>query len=139
MNFRRTRRADVSIDLAPLIDVVFLLLIFFAVATTFKKGSELMVQLPQASAEATAQADKPIEVTIDADGQYYLNQRRLVNTQAATLRRALVDATAGIETPRLTISADAQTPHQAVVTAMDAARLAGITRLSFATVRTEEH
>ncbi len=131
MKLRQQREPPADINLTPLIDVVFLLLIFFMVSTTFERNAELIVELPEASAEASPVTVETIDVVIDAKGRFYVNERQLVNTQLETVRRALVKAADG-EDPPVTLTADANTPHQAVMTVMDAARQAGLARLSFA-------
>ncbi len=132
MNFRPRRNESPEVNITPLIDVVFLLLIFFMVSTTFRHHFEISLDLPRASSEQPA-APAKVELAIDAEGHYYLDGRRLVNQRLETLERALARiAEADPKTP-LVIAADGRTPHQAVITAMDAARRAGLTRLTFAT------
>lgn len=133
MRLRSNPGDTADINLTPLIDVVFLLLIFFMVSTTFERDSELSIELPQASADAAARNPQSIEVTIDARGRFYVDGRQLVNTQPQTLLQALRDASEDRDAPPLVISADANTPHQAVVQVMDAARQLGLVRLTFAT------
>ncbi len=133
MNLRSAPREPADINLTPLIDVVFLLLIFFMVSTTFNRDSELSIELPAASAEAQNRRPDSIEVDVDAQGRIYVNGRQLLNTQSKTLRRALEIAAGEIESPPIIINADAKTPHQAVVQIMDAARNLGFVRLTFAT------
>jgi len=134
LNLRQFRREDPDVSLTPLIDVVFLLLIFFMVSTSFNRESEISVDLPEANATPTETDKKPIELTINEQGVYFVNQRRVVNTQRITLVKALRMATSDeIDAPSLVISADAKTPHQAVITAMDVARQLGILHLSIAT------
>ena len=129
------RRGPVApeMNITPLIDVVFLLLIFFMVSTTFNRDSELSIELPAASAEAQKRRPESIEVAIDVQGRFYVNGRQLLNTQSRTLRQALESAAGDNESPPIIISADAKTPHQAVVQIMDAARRLGFVRLTFAT------
>jgi len=133
MNLRPAPREPADINLTPLIDVVFLLLIFFMVSTTFNRDSELSIELPAAAAEAQKRRPDSIEVAIDAQGRFYVNGRQLLNTQSKTLRQALENAAGDNDTPPIIISADAKTPHQAVVQIMDAARELGFVRLTFAT------
>lgn len=133
MNLRQFRKEDPDVSLTPLIDVVFLLLIFFMVSTSFNRESEISVDLPEANTEAVETDKKPIELTINEQGVYFVNQRRVVNTQRLTLVKALRIATSENDQPSLIISADAKTPHQAVITAMDVARQLGIVHLSIAT------
>ena len=133
MRMRASKREELSVNLTPLIDVVFLLLIFFMVSTSFTRESEIVVDLPEASNKKPSALVEPIEVMIDAEGLFYVNQRQLVNTQLNTVKHAISKVTEGDSERPLIITADAQTPHQAVVTAMDAARQLGITHLSIAT------
>ncbi len=103
------------------------------VSTTFNRDSELSIELPTATAEAQERKPESIEVAIDAQGRFYVNGRQLLNTQPKTLREALRSAAGDNESPPVIISADAKTPHQAVVQIMDAARELGFVRLTFAT------
>jgi biopolymer transport protein ExbD len=133
MNLRPAPKEPADINLTPLIDVVFLLLIFFMVSTTFNRDSELSIELPAATAEAQQRRPESIEVAIDAQGRFYVNGRQLLNTQSKSLRQALAAAAGEHKSPPIIISADAKTPHQAVVQIMDAARELGFVRLTFAT------
>lgn len=133
MKFKRQSQSEDSINLTPLIDVVFLLLIFFMVSTTFTKETHLKVDLPEASAEQNTEQPKVIEILIGRDGSYAINGQSLVNSKIPTLKRALSEESAGdLERP-LVITADANTPHQAVVTAMDVAGQLGFSHLSITT------
>lgn len=134
MNFRPVRPSSTGIDITPLVDVVFLLLIFFMVTTTFDRSAELSVELPEASTEQPEPNPAQVDVTIDAHGQIYVDGRALVNAQVETVRKALAEAAAEStgEPPPIVLSADRKTPHESVVTVMDAARQAGLVRLSFA-------
>jgi biopolymer transport protein ExbD len=133
VNLRPAPKEPADINLTPLIDVVFLLLIFFMVSTTFNRDSELSIELPAATAEAQERRPESIEVAIDAQGRFYVDGRPLLNAQAKTLRQALASAAGEHQSPPVIISADAKTPHQAVVQIMDAARELGFVRLTFAT------
>ena len=135
MQFRRQKNAEVSVNLTPLIDVVFLLLIFFMVSTTFTKETHLSLDLPEATGEEQKIKVKQIEIIIDVSGQYVINGQSLVSSKPETIIAALKQVSEGnIETP-LVISADANTPHQAVITAMDAAGQLGFSKLSLSTKR----
>ena len=138
MKFRTSSRDSPEINLTALIDVVFLLLIFFMVSTTFEWRSELSIQLPEASARASTGDDAVVDVVIDAEGRVYVEGRPLDGLEARTLRRALASAAQSLDSPQVVIGADAQTPHQSVVTVMDAARQAGLYRLTFAARRSGE-
>jgi len=139
VNLRRQRRDDVEVNLTPLIDVVFLLLIFFMVSTTFKHDAQLQVQLPQASAKPVEQNQQSLELVIDVKGHYFINDKEVINTRPETLKRALDQAAQGRNKDLpLVIRADAHTPYQAVVTAMDVAGQLGFVHLSVATVQPDK-
>lgn len=138
MQFRRQKSAEVSVNLTPLIDVVFLLLIFFMVSTTFTQETHLNLDLPEATGEDSESVVKQIEIVISVDGQYVLNGRSLVNNKLATLRKALNEEGGNNLTIPLVITADANTPHQAVITAMDAAGQEGFSHLSLTTQKPTE-
>ncbi len=137
MNFSPKRDRDLELNLTPLIDVVFLLLIFFMVSTTFERESELSIDLPESSGEEAVAEKFVIEISIDGQGRYFINQRKLKDDTIGSLKRGIreVRAEQGDDSsePKLIISADQNTPHQAVVRAMDAARQLGLVHLTFAT------
>jgi biopolymer transport protein ExbD len=134
MQFRRQRGEEVHVNLTPLIDVVFLLLIFFMVSTTFQKESHISLNLPEADGEAAVAAEKlQIEIVISAQGEYAVNNQALANKKIDTLRRAIKDMAAGKSDLPVIISADATAPHQSVITAMEAAGQLGFNRLSITT------
>lgn len=140
MNFLPLQPEDeIEFNLVPLIDIILTLLIFFMVSTTFLREGNLELTLPEASPEP-AQMDAPaLELTIDASGEYVLNGRALANRQPQTIQRALEQALAEAGAAQeLVIRADASTPHQAVVTALDAAGQAGIKKLGIATIPDEQ-
>jgi biopolymer transport protein ExbD len=139
MNLRPGHKEEsVEVNLTPLIDVVFLLLIFFMVTTTFDRHARLKVSLPESSAKMTQQKEEPLILSIDAKGNYFLNDRQIVNQQLDTLKQALQkvigEKNQDYKDVALVLRADANTPHQSVVRAMDAASQLGMTRLSIATV-----
>lgn len=135
MNLRPDYKEEtVEVNLPALIDVVFLLLIFFMVTTTFDRHARLKVSLPEASTKATQQQNEPIVLSIDAKGNYFINDRQVVNTSLATLKQALRKTIGEDRDIGLVLRADGNTPHQSVVRAMDAAAQLGLTKLSIATV-----
>jgi len=139
MNLRPGHKEEsVEVNLTALIDVVFLLLIFFMVTTTFDRHARLKVSLPEASAKASQQQKDPLVLSIDAKGNYFINDRQVVNQALDTLKQALRKSIDNDQTDykdvALVLRADANTPHQAVVRAMDAAAQLGLTKLSIATV-----
>ncbi|WP_299729047.1 biopolymer transporter ExbD [uncultured Endozoicomonas sp.] len=139
MNFRRQmNQQEVSINLTPLIDVVFLLLIFFMVSTTFTKETHLAIDLPQSSGEQRAERPQQIEITISKAGDFAVAGQSLVNGQLETLKNALSKVSDGDSQLPLIITADANTPYQSVVTAMDAAGQLGFVNLSMTTRKESE-
>jgi biopolymer transport protein ExbD len=138
MNFRPRRQKEVDVNLTPLIDVVFLLLIFFMVTTSFDKDAEIKIDLPTADNTTSSQATDKLELVIDSQGRYYINGREVLNTQAETLFQAMKHVlTQQDEVPSLVISADANTNYQAVVTAMDIAGRLGLKNFSIATTQSK--
>ena len=133
MNLRKFRKHDPVVNLTPLIDVVFLLLIFFMVTTTFRDESQIKIDLPEASQEPVEKVGEMLTIVVDRDGRYFVNETALINTQLDTLKRALRKVMGESGEMPVVVSADANAPHQSVVTAMDAARQVGLTRLSIAT------
>jgi len=137
VKFRRNRqRENVDINLASLIDVVFVLLLFFVVTTTFTRETQLRVELPEATSAEPTPADqgKLVEITISAEGVYSVNNHLLPKSDLATLSEAIERESGGDNKLPLAISADGRTPHQAVVTAMDAAGKLGFSQLRMTTV-----
>ncbi|WP_282341621.1 MULTISPECIES: biopolymer transporter ExbD [Pseudomonas] len=137
MKFRRLRRREsIDINMTSLIDVVFILLLFFVVTTTFTRETNLKVDLPEAvSGEQTTPSElKQMEILIDASGSYALNGQALLKNDLDGLMTALQKESAGDNSLPLTISADGKTPHQAVITAMDAAGKLGFSHLRLTTV-----
>lgn len=136
MKFKRSKQDDLSINITPLIDVVFLLLIFFMVTTTFSRETRLLVNLPEADAELAQETEvDQIEILVSRDGTYAINGRALVNNRIETLMSGLeIESNGNRELPVLLI-ADAEATHQSVVTAMDAIGQSGFTRLNIATQR----
>ncbi len=125
---------DVNINLTPLIDVVFLLLIFFMVSTTFDTTSQLKIRLPEASENQAESQPQALNLLIDADGNFFLNARQLTNSRSATLKAALERSMAGKKMP-IVIQSDAGSPVQSLVTAMDVVGQLGLTQVSIATTR----
>ena len=132
MKFRQVRRELPALNLTPLIDIVFLLLIFFMVTTSFSRETRLLVSLPEASGNAE-NATESIEVLVDKEGGYAINGRRLVNAEVDSLVRGLELESGGDVSLLVVLVADAEVQHQSVVTAMEAIGRAGFASLSIAT------
>ncbi len=128
-------KTDPEVNLTSLIDVVFLLLIFFMVSTSFVKQSQIAIRLPQADSSVIVE-ELPdfIDVMITEQGTFLVNGRELVNNKPETIRNALQKISGGDTSLSLTISADANARHQFVITAMDVAGKLGFVQISIATV-----
>ncbi|WP_288129750.1 biopolymer transporter ExbD [Microbulbifer sp.] len=138
MQFRRQNKEQDGVNLTPLIDVVFLLLIFFMVSTTFTKESHLKLNLPEAAGPKAENPPASIEVLINADGSYAVDGRALINKKLNTLKSALSEVSSEEYNRPLIITADATAEHQAVVRAMDAAGQLGFVNLSITTRQPDE-
>ena len=139
MNLRSEKKESPDINLTPLIDVVFLLLIFFMVSTTFKHDAQLKVELPEASAKPIQQTRKSIEVVVDAKGHYFIDNKEVVGQSLKSLKQAIDKYARGDFKQPLVIRADANSPHHSVVTVMDAAKQLGFVNLSIATVQSSNN
>ena len=134
MNFQRGREKEpLEINLVPLIDVMMVILIFLMITTTYSKYTELQINLPTADAEKQLERPNEITVLVNAQGQYVINRNavpfRSVDQLADELRRA----GGTLKEPVVVISADAAATHQSVVRIMEAARLAGLSQITFTT------
>ena len=143
MKFQRKRREKVDITLISMIDVLFVLLLFFMVSTTFNRHTEVKIKLPEASGTEADNYPKSVNVTIDAKGVYYLmgsdeQGRKLPDQNRETLIRELSRFPAQEKDLPFIISADAKTPHQSVMTVLDVAGQVGFNHITFATQEQEE-
>ena len=137
MKLQHRSTEEPTVDLTSLIDVVFLLLLFFMVSTTFEHQALLKVDLPEASAvEDRPEVPANLELVIDSEGRMFLNDQRLADSDERTLRAAIEQAVGEERTLPLVLRADRLTPHHFVVTAMDVAAQMGFSNLSIATDRT---
>lgn len=134
MNFQRgARREDPEINLIPLIDVLLVILIFLMVTTTYARFSELQINLPEAQGDSAKEVPTQITVSVSEQGRYEVNEAVLGDVGVESLVRALQAAAGTQKDPVVVISADAHASHQAVVRVMDAARRAGLPRVTFVT------
>jgi len=122
-----------DVNLTPMIDVVFLLLLFFMVSTSFIRESSLKVDLPEASGEAMVEQETPIDIVINAEGSFSINDVNLFDNSREAIAKALKAVAGDNKDPHVIISADANTDYQNIVTAMDTAQQLGYTRLTLAT------
>jgi biopolymer transport protein ExbD len=135
LNLRRSRSDEPDVNLTPLIDVVFILLLFFMVSTTFQRESEIHIELPEASAEAVEERDETLELVIDAQGHYFIGEQQVVNTELETLKQAMQNFLGERSEMPVIIRADRLTPYEAVVRAMDATAQLGLMQMSLATTQ----
>lgn len=133
VNLSPQRSEEPDVNLTPMIDVVFLLLLFFMVSTSFIRESSLKVSLPEATGEAMVEQQEPIDIVIQADGQFLINDEALPFVSKDTLSQALRVAVGDQKDPHIIISADANAEYQNIVTAMDTAQQMGYTKLTLAT------
>ncbi|SFU55759.1 biopolymer transport protein ExbD [Paenacidovorax caeni] len=133
MNFRPRPKDEPEINLIPFIDVLLVILIFLMLTTTYSKFTELQLTLPVADAEQQRDYPKEIVVAVAADGRYAVNKAAVEGGGVESMARALGDAAKAGADSVVIISADAQAPHQAVITVMEAARRAGLSHITFAT------
>lgn len=133
MNFHTGSRKSLEINLTPLIDVVFLLLIFFMVSTTFTRETQLRVELPEAVASPSEAVADELVILIEADGSYAIDGERLARSDIETLLEAIRSRQSGDPDQRIVIAADAKTSHENVVRAMDATGRLGLSNLTITT------
>ena len=128
-------KAEPEVNMTSLIDVVLLLLVFFMVSTSFVKQSQISIRLPEAdSSTIVEEVAEQLDIMITEQGTFLINGRELINNRPETIRNALQKLSAGNTRMPLTISADGNTPHQYVVTAMDVAGKLGFVKINIATM-----
>ncbi|MGI4777398.1 MAG: ExbD/TolR family protein [Janthinobacterium lividum] len=132
MSFRRGSRDEPEINLIPFIDVLLVVLIFLMLSTTYSKFTEMQLTLPVADVDVQRDHPKEAIVSIAADGRYSVNRSPLADRSVETVTAALGAAIDGKD-GTVIISADANSPHQSVITVMEAARRAGLSQITFAT------
>ena len=132
MRFSRRRPEEPEINLIPFIDVLLVILIFLMLSTTYSRFTELQITLPAADAEKLKDRPAEIVVAVSADGRYAIDRRTLDGRDVEQLAAALADAARDRRDPVVIISADALAAHQSVVQVLDAARRAGLSKLTFA-------
>lgn len=137
MKFRQNIPEKLEINITPMIDIVFLLLIFFMVTTTFNRETELQIVLPEANGEELSIED-PLEIAIDSQGQFFVNQHQVINNNIETLKKAVQQAAGDNNNPQVVVNADGKTPHQSVITALDALSQMGFVHVTFATSSPEK-
>ena len=132
MKFRRRHLDEPEINLIPFIDVLLVILIFLMLSTTYSRFTELQVNLPSADAEKLRDRPAEIVVAISSDGRYAVNRKAVDGRSVEWLTAELAAAAAGRPDTVVIVSADALAAHQSVINVLDAARRAGLSRLTFA-------
>ena len=133
MKFRSTLEGEEpEVNLIAFIDILLVVLIFLMVTTTYSRFTELQVNLPIADAEKLQQRPREIVVSVASDGRYALNQQPLEGRDVESLAQALRTASGGQAEAMVIVSADAMAVHQSVINVLDAARRAGLVRITFA-------
>ncbi len=140
MRFQRKKRQNLDITLISMIDVLFVLLLFFMVSTTFNRNTEVKIKLPEANGAGAESHPKMVTLTIDANGAYSLatdnnTPHPLPDTKIETLKQELHDLNVDKNNMPFIINADGKTPHQAVVTALEAASNEGFSKITFAALK----
>jgi biopolymer transport protein ExbD len=133
MNFRKPKPEEPEINLIPFIDVLLVVLIFLMLSTTYSKFTELQVTLPVADADRARDRPRELVVGVAADGRYIVNRKPVEGRSVEQLAAELTLAAGGVSDMVVIISADAAAAHQSVINVLDAARRAGLVRLTFAT------
>ena len=136
MNFRKPRPEEPEINLIPFIDVLLVILIFLMLSTTYSRFTELQITLPTADADKPRDRPREVVVAVSADGRYAVNHKTVDGRSVEILTAELSAAAAGNSDAVVIVSADAAATHQAVINVMDAARRAGLAKLTFATQTT---
>jgi len=134
MRIRDARASDEpEIGLIPLIDVILVLIIFFVVTTTFDARSLLKLQLPSATAPSVTPPARSLSLLVNAEGRYFVEDREALRTDVESLKATLRDVAGDDRARPVLLRADARTPHQSVVTALDALGQLGFRQISIAT------
>jgi biopolymer transport protein ExbD len=137
VNFRGGQtREEPEINFIPLIDVLLVILIFLMVTTTYQRVAELQITLPEADADPIKQRPKEINIGVDAQGRYVIDRTVFQFTTVNVLADTLTRAAAGTKDAVVIVNADANSTHQSVIHVMEAARMAGLTHITFATQTT---
>ena len=137
MRFSRRNRESLELNITPLIDVVFLLLIFFMVSTTFTRETQLLIDLPESSIDARLE-EEVVDISISKRGSIAVNQRLIYDADLESLISAITEVSGTKNTLPIIIRADAETPHQSVIMAMDAAGRLGFTKIKIATKHAQQ-
>lgn len=134
MNFRKkVREDDLEINFIPLIDVLLVIIIFLVVSTTFTKFSELKINLPTAEANQVDKKVERINIAISENGDFSINEVSIISPNINSISMSLREASKNIKDPVIVINADSNSPHQSVINVMEAARISGLSKITFST------
>ena len=133
MNLKSTNKINSTFSMSSMTDIIFLLLIFFMVSTTFTKETQLLIELPESSIEETSLEEQVVDISISKRGSIAVNQRLVFDADLDSLVAAITEVSGTKNTVPIVISADAETPHQSVVMVMDAAGRLGFTKIKIST------
>ena len=134
MNFRKkVREDDLEINFIPLIDVLLVIIIFLVVSTTFTKFSELKINLPTAEANQVDKKVERINIAISENGDYSINEVSIISPNINSISMSLREASKNIKDPVIVINADSNSSHQSVINVMEAARISGLSKITFST------
>ena len=139
MKFQRKKRERVDITLVSMIDVLFVLLLFFMVTTTFDRKTQVKIELPEAEGSEVEGQQKTITMDIDADGVYYLKgengmSQELANQTRETLKQELGKLAEHSRQLPFVINTDGKTPSEAVLKVLDIASQVGFNHITFSTL-----
>jgi len=133
MRFRSSQRdEEPEINLIAFIDILLVILIFLMLSTTYSRFTELQITLPTANAEQLQERPREIVVSVSAEGRYAIDRQPVDGRDVETLTTLLTNAAQGRADSVVIVSADATAPHQTVINVLDAARRAGLAKLTFA-------
>lgn len=134
MKFSRRKDTEPDINLVPFIDILLVVLIFLMMTTTFTKLTEVQLKLPVADVEPMKNRDQEITVTVNQEGKYWVNEDAVLGTSIELLATNLKEAAASQSNNAVVIiKADALSPHQSVISVMEAARRVGLQKVTFGT------
>ena len=138
MRIRMRRSDSIGIEIAPLIDIVFILLIFFVVTSTFIRENALEIDLPESHSTVGVDTNRGIEISISSDNQIQVGERTIANVTVDVLKAELATRAIEFDTDRVIVRADAKAHHATVVLALNAANLLGISEVSIVTIQSND-
>ena len=138
MKFKRSKKYDLSINITPLVDVIFLLLIFFIVTAVLEGNYLIEIDLPRGIANASEMPLEDIEIVVSRDGRYFVNGVPILNNSETILQRELRQASNGNISLPVILYADGEVPHRTVMSIMGIVENMGFTKLQLAVQSKEE-